>query len=51
MSEDQLLKLIKRDTPELNGILDELIESLQTLNQKLRPVLDKINNSLEASGQ
>ena len=39
-----LKQLIEKESPELQGLLQEFQESLETLNKKLHPVLEKANS-------
>ena len=40
-----LKEIVKRDSPELNGLLDEFNESMDIIHAKLKPVLEKIRSS------
>ena len=39
-----LQKIIERDSPEMNTVLEEFQKSMEQINTKLKPVLEKIRN-------
>ena len=45
ISSDLMKRIVERDSPELNQLLDEFIESMDIIHGKLKPVLEKVRAS------
>lgn len=41
-----LQRIIERDSPELNTMLDEYLEAMDVIQVKLKPVLEKVRASV-----
>ena len=45
MDPEVLQRIVERDSPELNTMLDEYIEAMDVIHVKLKPMLDKVRAS------
>ena len=45
-----LQRIIERDSPELNTMLDEYLEAMDVIQVKLKPVLEKVRASVQPAG-
>jgi len=45
-----LQRIIERDSPELNTMLDEYLEAMDVIQVKLKPVLEKVRASVSSGG-
>jgi hypothetical protein len=50
IASEVLQRIIERDSPELNTMLDEYLEAMDVIQLKLKPVLEKVRASVEAGG-
>ena len=46
LDSEVLQRIIERDSPELNTMLDEYLEAMDVIQLKLKPVLEKVRASV-----
>ena len=46
IASEVLQRIIERDSPELNTMLDEYLEAMDVIQLKLKPVLEKVGASV-----